>query len=73
MENIGRMKISKSARRLYLALSAAVVLIVPSIVMYGEDGNLLVRIAMMLVLSLILWLVYLLIRSLPGKRVDSGI
>lgn len=52
------MKISKSVRRLYLALSVAIVLAVPSMIMYGEDGNLLVRIALMSVLSLLLFLVY---------------
>lgn len=52
------MKISKSVRRLYLALSVAIVLAVPSMIMYGEDGNLLVRIALMSVFSLLLFLVY---------------
>lgn len=58
------MKISKSIRRLYIALSAAIVLVVPSMIMYGEDGNLLVRVALMSVLALILYLIYRLISAI---------
>lgn len=57
------MKMAKSIRRLYFALSAAIVLLVPSLIMYGEDGNLLIRVALMAALTIILYLIYKILSS----------
>jgi len=53
----------KRIKYLYLVLSLAVIVIVPQLIMDGEDGNLLVRAVMMLILSAVLFLLYKLLKK----------
>jgi len=55
-------------KKIYIVVSAALVLIVPCLVMDREDGNLLVRGVMMLIITVILYLLYRVVFKVIHKK-----
>ncbi len=51
----------------YFIVSGILVIVIPGLVMYGEDGNLLVRLVMMACLALLFYLIWLLIKKLSRR------